>query len=117
QVGGQVRLPDQTQVGASGIGIGEDNVGFVAAAIEQPHAPGPAVNDVDFGHLGVGGDLDPVLPVERGQGVGNGAHAAAHKAPGSLVAVNVADQVVVLDVGRARGAGSGVDADDATGAE
>src|SRR5690606_16484993 len=100
-----------------GIGVRENDVGLEPAAIEQPYASGPAVGDVDFGYLGVGGDFDPVFPVKCGEGVGDGAHAATDEAPGALMPVDVADQVVILDVSRAGRTWPGVDPDHAAGAE
>ena len=60
-----------------GIGVGEHDVGREAAAVVQADAARPAIGDVDLGDLGVGDDLDAVLAVERGDGAGDAAHAAA----------------------------------------
>ena len=117
ELGREVRLADHAEEGAGGIGVGEDDVGGVAAAVDGAHARRRPVLDLDLGDFAVGGDLDPVLAIEGGDRLRDAAHPAAHEAPGALVAVDAADQVVVLDIRGAGRHGTGVDADHAAGGE
>ena len=114
--GREVRLADHAEEGAGGIGVGEDDVGHVAAAVDGAHARRRPVLDLDLGDFAVGGDLDPVLAVEGRDRFGDTAHAAAHEAPGALVAADATDEVVILHIRGAGGHRTGVDPDHPAGA-
>src|SRR4028118_217914 len=63
--------------------------------------------DVEPGGLGVGEELDPRLAGGGGDGLRDGAHAAADVSPSALVAGDLTEDVMALDVCRAGGAGAG----------
>ena len=59
--GRKVDLADHAEEGAGGIGVGEDDLGEVAAAVYSAHARRRPIVDLDLGDFAVGRDLDPVL--------------------------------------------------------
>jgi hypothetical protein len=117
QVVRQVFLPDHSEVGSVRVGVGENYACLEMAAVGEVDAPRGPVPDVYPGDLRVGQDLDTRLSGRGGYGPGDGAHAAADKAPGALVPAGLAEDVVVLDVGGAGGAGAGVRPDHAAHAQ
>ena len=112
-----MRLANHAEKRAGGIGVREDDVGAVAAAVDGAHASCRPVLNLDLGDLTIGRDLDPVLTSERRYRFGNTAHAAAHEAPSALMPADTPYEVMEFHI---RGAGrhrTGVDPNHPTGGE
>ena len=115
QIRGQMGCAHHLQVGAVRIGIRYDDRRVESAAVDQSDAGCRAIGKLDLGDLGRCLDIHAMVAAESGQRLGDRTHAAANEAPGSLMAVDRADQMMKLDIGSAWIAWSGIDADHATG--
>src|SRR5215207_8462103 len=113
----EVLRAHQTQVRAVRVGVREDYVRLERAAVLEVYAARRTVSHLDPGHLRIRENLDAASLCRRSDGTGHGAHATADEAPGALMSVQAADDVMVFDVGGARGAGTRVRADHTPHAE
>src|SRR5262249_32104509 len=80
----------QAVEGDVGVGVAGHHAGAQLLAVGQGDAGDGAVVDQDPAHLCVGADLGAVGTGDLGQGLGEGAHAAADVAPDAALAVGLA---------------------------
>ena len=99
--------------GQMGIQAGRHDARRDLLAVLEPHAHGAVAREQDLGDGRVGADLDPGLARSRGDGLGDGAGAAAGQPPRAELAVDLTHVVVQQHVGRARRAHAEKRADDA----
>ena len=82
-------------------------------AVLRDHAHGAAALDDNLADGGSDPDIHAALGCRFGHGLGDRAHAANGVAPGAFLAVDLAEHVMQQHVGRTRGIGTRVIADDA----
>ena len=94
------------------IDAGGDIFGADGLAIVEDDADGAVALDDHLAHAGIGFDLDAMPARGARHRLRDRAHAADGVAPDALLAVHLAEGMVQHHIGRARGVGAGVIADD-----
>ncbi len=108
---------DQPRIQQFRIDAGGDVFGADRLAIVEDHADGAVTLDDHLAHPGVEPDLDAMPARGAGHRLRDRAHAADGVAPDALLAVHLAESVMQHHIGRARGVGAGVIADDGVESE
>ncbi len=105
-------VEQQTRVQVGDHGPGADCVARLGHGADRP-----ALFHQHLGDRRVQPDVDALLGAGGRHGLSDGAHAADGMAPGALLAVHLAKDVVQQDIGRTGRIGTGVVADDAVETE